>query len=311
MGLQRHSFLLQMPFVLYGRTFLKVTSAVSRWQEFEADKLAAEIFGKRNMMDALRSIEKGALIFNAFWVNEMAPVLSKGFCPPLLEGFTRYFESEDVKEFMESNLEKDMDFSETDPYDSHPSLNERLGALNKMHGKKYPHDDSLALSLFNANEEDFDEEMMSWLLAGKKTSLIPISWQEAGQKVWPKIWEEKAAVYYCDMVRRVVPLDFPKLIHDKKLFSGEESPAETSLQTLNGQRKLASVSMLGTILIDAMIKQGWNADIYPGSDVILIKGDIEFNPFQTIAQLVNDEIDSNAWADECRKLGIQSLSIGP
>ena len=217
----------------------------------------------------------------------------------------------DVKEFVESNLEKDMDLSETDPYDSHPSLNERLGALNKMHEKKYPHDDSLALSLFNASEEDFDEEMMSWVLEGKKTSLNPISWREVGQKVWPNIWKERAAVYYCDMVRRVVPLDFPKLIHDKKLFLGEGSPAETSSQTLNEQRKLASVSMLGTILIDAMIKQGWNADIYPGSDVILIKGDIEFNPFQTIAQLVNDEIDSNAWTDECRRLGIESLSIGP
>lgn len=311
MGLQKHSSILQMPFVWYGRTFLRVTSTVSRRQEFAADKLASEIFGKRNMIEALKSLEKGAFIFNSFWANEIAPVLSKGFYPPLLEGFRMYLESEEVKEFMESNFEEDLDSSETEPYDSHPSLKERVKALDKMHEKKYPRDDSLALSLFNATEENFDEEIMSWLIEGEKTSLNPVSWKEVGQKVWPKIWEERAAAYYCDMVRQVVPLDFPKLIHDKKQFLGKELPVEPSMLTVDEQRKQASVIILGTILADAMIKQGWNVDVYPGADAVLKKGKIEFSPFQTVAQLVNGEISSDAWAEVCRKLGIESLSIGP
>jgi hypothetical protein len=102
------------------------------------------------------------------------------------------------------------------------------------------------------------------------------------------------------MVSKVIPLDFPKLIKKEKMSQSNDE-----------QEKQDMIFDFGAILTDALIKLGWFADMSPGSDVILKKGNLDFKPFQTITQLVNDELDPSAWMEECKRLGIESISIGP
>jgi Zn-dependent protease with chaperone function len=80
----------QIPFLLYSRMFLRVTHAVSRRQEFVADELAARVIGSKPLIGGLRTVHTVAPAFNAYWVNECAPILNAGFHPPLTEGFQRF-----------------------------------------------------------------------------------------------------------------------------------------------------------------------------------------------------------------------------
>jgi Zn-dependent protease with chaperone function len=52
--------LIRAPFLGYGKISLRITHAVSRAQEFSADRLAAETIGAGALADGLRSIHRGA-----------------------------------------------------------------------------------------------------------------------------------------------------------------------------------------------------------------------------------------------------------
>ena len=84
----RNGALLQLPFLWYGRLFLRVSQAVSRQQEFAADQLAARTVGAKPMIDGLRNLARGSIAFDSYWRQEVVPLVEAGFQPPVAEGFT-------------------------------------------------------------------------------------------------------------------------------------------------------------------------------------------------------------------------------
>src|SRR5215813_6253419 len=82
--LRRGWRLLRLPFLLYGRLFMRVTQAVSRRQEFVADQLAARIVGAQPLASALRSGAAASMGFRSYWSHEYLPVLNAGYRPPLM-----------------------------------------------------------------------------------------------------------------------------------------------------------------------------------------------------------------------------------
>src|SRR5437868_7821156 len=67
----RQSAALQLPFLWYGRMFMRVTQAVSRRQELTADELAARTFGAGAMIGGLRSLARGSVAWSAYWRSEV------------------------------------------------------------------------------------------------------------------------------------------------------------------------------------------------------------------------------------------------
>ncbi len=131
-ALSQRSQILQLPFIWYGLLFLRISHAVSRRQEFTADALAAKTFGSRPMCEALLSLHGTALAFASYWTNEAVPVLRAGRFPKLLEGFEEYLHEEGVSRKMHELTEAELLSGESDPYDTHPPLRERLEALKEL-----------------------------------------------------------------------------------------------------------------------------------------------------------------------------------
>lgn len=50
----------RMPFVMYARTFMRITQAVSRRQELDADRMAATVAGPASAQSAVRKIHSAA-----------------------------------------------------------------------------------------------------------------------------------------------------------------------------------------------------------------------------------------------------------
>jgi len=151
-GLTTYSSFLQTPFLWYGKAFLRMTHAVSRRQEFTADALAASIVGSRPLIEGLKQLHGAALAFNAYWANEVVPVLSRGFHPPLAEGFRRYLGSSRITEAVSASLDRELAEGETNPYDTHPPLRERIAAMQSLPDRETPGSDLPALSLLGDTE---------------------------------------------------------------------------------------------------------------------------------------------------------------
>src|SRR5262252_3073339 len=100
------SSLFQKPFLWYGRAFLRITHAVSRRQEFAADQLTARLVGSRPLIEGLKLIYGAAPAFNAYWSNGVAPVLSRGFHPPMAERFRRYIASPHLVNAVAASLDR-------------------------------------------------------------------------------------------------------------------------------------------------------------------------------------------------------------
>src|SRR5439155_452529 len=78
---------LSKPLEWYGVTFLRLTHAISRRQEFIADVVAVRVAGARALGGALRALERADMGFGAYWQQELAPALDRGFRPPMPVGW--------------------------------------------------------------------------------------------------------------------------------------------------------------------------------------------------------------------------------
>jgi heat shock protein HtpX len=97
-GLAQHSSSLQLPFIWYGKMFVRITHAVSRRQEFSADELAARTVGARPMISGLQMVHGAGLAFDPYWSQEFMSALESGYRPPLADGFASYLRSSEDAE---------------------------------------------------------------------------------------------------------------------------------------------------------------------------------------------------------------------
>jgi Zn-dependent protease with chaperone function len=117
-------------FTLYAKLYFRVSQAVSRRQELEADAAAVAVSGRRPMGDALRKVRSSSAAWD-FYLASYCGLIgpAKGRPEDLFAGFytmlrepSRHPELVRLQEAPE----------ERSPYDSHPSLAERLAAIERL-----------------------------------------------------------------------------------------------------------------------------------------------------------------------------------
>jgi len=174
----RQSAALQLPFLWYGRMFLRVTQKVSRQQELSADALAARTFGAGAMIGGLRSLARGSVAWAGYWRNEVVPLLEAGFQPPIAEGFQRFIDEPEIEKEIDKAAQQQLAEARTDPYDSHPPDSERIAALGAM-----PAGPGDASGPPAATLVDGIEAIEPFLLIGvlqPGVQMRRITWQDAG-----------------------------------------------------------------------------------------------------------------------------------
>ena len=117
-------------FLLYAKLYLRVSQAVSRRQELEADASAVAIAGRRPMGDALRKVRASAAAWE-FYVNTHCRLIGPAQARPadLFAGFYSLFHEPSMGAELAKLVEAP---EERSPYDSHPSLAERLAAIERL-----------------------------------------------------------------------------------------------------------------------------------------------------------------------------------
>jgi Zn-dependent protease with chaperone function len=303
----RQSALLQLPFLWYGRMFLKVTQAVSRRQELVADELAARTVGARPMIEGLRALGPGSLAYSAYWQNEVVPLVEAGFQPPLAEGFARFMAAPGVMNEARAVAEKHLSAARSDPYDSHPPDAERIAALEKLPTGPELGDGPPAVSLVDGVEAIEPILLLGLLKPGLQLRMI--GWNEAGTvAILPGLQarvKRQAALFNGYTVGWLPEL----LKYAERLGQAEAHVA--GKQVAADEATAVGVGLAGSALATALFQNGWNAESLPGERVVLRRGDSVIDPFKEVNTLQRGEEDADTWQRRCWELGIRDLSLVP
>ncbi|MFO0561711.1 MAG: M48 family metallopeptidase [Polyangiales bacterium] len=137
------------PYLWYLEVFLFVTHKLSRTQELLADKLSVAIAGREPHINELKKSAKSVVAADAFWRDRVVPIINAGMLPSDLDRQEAEFVAQPTDAESERAIEQMLLAAPTRPFDTHPSLAERIAFAEMLESPAVDRDDRLALSLVN------------------------------------------------------------------------------------------------------------------------------------------------------------------
>jgi Zn-dependent protease with chaperone function len=298
-NLSGHSALLRWPFEQYAETFMMITQAISRQQEFEADALAARTAGAQACIAGLRA-GHGAAIAYRYYARENTPVFDGGLnLPPEAdENFMQFMRQPRVTDVIRKGIQYELTNPTPDPYDSHPPLAARIAALARLAPGNDTSHEPLAASLLDPIGSQSADASAAVPPAGA------LPWEDAGTGSVQFRWE--------DDVRRNVPLL-------RNWTVGTLADLAPSVARVGGQlgtrwvaneaSARAGRDLLAAALGLALLREGWAIEASPNGTVTVRNGDAVIDPVRDIEQLADGSMDAADWRAKSTGMGIASLRL--
>ena len=289
-GLQNQGALLRKPFEWYGQTFIRITQRISRQQELAADASAARCFGTAALAGGLRRTHDAALAFDAYWREEVGPVVQAGFVPPLCDGFRRYLASP-AAQALRARPE-----AEADPYDSHPPVAQRVAAL----GPVLPDGDATPALDLLADLPTLEREL--WRSTGVDLdAALPLGWSDVDARIWRPQWIGWLSSGG-QRLAGVTPATLPEALPALGARVGGEPPTPMVEMYVN--------VMVGAALALALDRAGWTLVSPLGEPLRFTRGADTMRAFEVAAALRAGDLDADAWRRECAAAGIADVDLG-
>lgn len=119
-------------FRAYAKLYLRVSQAISRRQEFAADRVSAQLAGSSAASSALRELPVIDAAWDLFTNRHLTVAWELGYLPTtFFDGFARLRTSPELHEVLEE-IRQDPSDPDRGPYDSHPPLRDRIAAIDAM-----------------------------------------------------------------------------------------------------------------------------------------------------------------------------------
>jgi Zn-dependent protease with chaperone function len=302
-GLDR-SFL-RKPFEWYGMLFMRITQAVSRRQEFAADRLGAALAGKEAMGSGLKRVHTMGPLSQAFLEQEVMPAVNRGFRPALASGFNEFLAAPRIAESGSKILEEVLKSEVTNPYDSHPSLRDRLAALGVDHAPPAVSQAPSALTLLgNGNHGELEAALFGGMLGINGATLNPLAWDDSGEKVH-RVAMEESLKPAAEAMAALKFIEYPDYMAEPARF---EAKLGAIRLPEDAQEKKQILSRLLTVhLVVTLCAKGWRMDSRPGRDVTCFppSGSVEAPvSFPELSQSLAEGVDPEAWRLRCAAWGL-------
>jgi Zn-dependent protease with chaperone function len=302
-GLAQHSGLLAKPFELYALVFFRITHAVSRHQELLADALAARVAGPGALAGGLKASHAAGLAFAPYWTQDVSPVLEAGFVPPLAGGFARFIEQPRIAEGLREAVDDEARGGRHDPYDTHPSLRERLAALAGNEALPTHGSEPRALSLLE-RVDALEGRLAGMLVGGGSQVLLPLAWDDVGVRVllptWRAFLRKQAHALSGLTPGTLESLDWAALGRKVALRA---TPDDVDPLLLADYAVGSGVAL-------ALSQAGFTVDAPPGSSVALVRGASRFEPFSLRQRLAMGTAEVAAWRSFCAETAIGEIDLG-
>ncbi len=300
--------LLQLPFLWYGKMFLRITHAVSRRQEFVADELAAQAVGSKPLISGLRKIHSVAPAFQFYWSSECAPVLNSGFRPPIVDGFAQFVHSGPVAELIQKQLDEELQAGKSDPYDTHPPLKERIAAVEQLPAGKPGGADPEATTLLT-NIPALETQLLATLASPEASAkLTPITWEETCGQVylpqWKKLYNANRAA-----LEGVSAESLPGLAGDLQAL-GQRCVDPSGEKVVSEEAERIAKAVVGAALLLLLASKGARLDTTPGKAVSVSIGSATLEPFSVLEALKSRSLNAESWRQRCQDLSILGEDLG-
>jgi Zn-dependent protease with chaperone function len=295
-NLGRTSSWMHKPFLVYGNFYMRVTQKIARAQEIAADRMAVRVAGARSHANALKAVHGASAAYSAYWLNEVVPVLSNGYQPPIGAGFAHFLRVEPVVKAMDSAVEQELESAAADPYDSHPSLKERLAAIGDFPDVSPLHGDAPATSLLR------DLPRLERELFGTGApELKSVDWQETPTQVFLPRWRERAEKL-ASLFAAATVADVPSLL------TGRELGVALGLANATPEERDTEVrGAVASVLAAKLVDDGWSCTTSPGEQIVFTKNGVTLTPF---ADVVRHGENAEAWLARVREAGVAELRLG-
>jgi heat shock protein HtpX len=291
---------LQKIFISYGNLFLRVSHAVSRRQEFIADEVAARAAGASVMASALRKVYGATGAFQGYWNGDVGPILNAGYLPPLTAGFAQFVESDGVKARIATNIRTEEEEGQSNPFDTHPPLRERIAALHTLPDGE-PGDTRTAVSLL-ADPARWERRILGVAAAEWAQSLRTVAWDEVVDEVYAPLWRTTVA----QQARAIAGTSIATVPFAGKLAAAVERREFGEAEQAVVRRIHLTAAALSLCLLDA----GWNASAMPGDAIVFARDGQEVRPFDELMSVAMGRIAPDAWSARCAVLGLDRLTLG-
>lgn len=285
--------LMSLPFQSYGKMFLRLTLSVSRAQERAADALAARVEGPAPLRAGLQRVHEAAVAYGPYLDQELNPILSAGFRPPVAAGFSSYLVSPNVARSVRAHLEKALEEGSADPFDSHPCLRERIELLAAFEERPPSEDDRPATVLLG----DLDEAEAALLRALNVSAAEPIGWERVGEAV-----------------------ALPQLRRDAVLVQGVSGPIgglDVTPEALAAIGAAAGVAadralsvgahLLTALVLVRLVEHGFALQSRPGEPYTAVKDDVVFAPGPLLTRIASGQDPSSVWGEALTAAGLAEI----
>ena len=298
--------ILEWPFRSYGHVFLRVSSGVSRHQEYVADAVAAKAEGAGPLGSGLKKVNAVGVVYDAFLAQDVLPALAAGVVPPLVDGFATLISQPHLRQVMETVLEQVMKGTTEEPYDTHPPLVERLAALENLPSSSAPHDDRVSITMLRINPP-LEVELADYIRP-TDTPRKAVNWSEAVEHVHIPAWSRMLDA----RKRRLASVEFEQLPSGVKAIATLARQLKETIDTGVSDEEVASrfSVVIGVAIGMALHQAGWQTHYAPGSPIVMRRGDAHVEPFAVARSLGEGTISRPEWISLCRQLGLPATLIG-
>jgi len=283
----------------YARMFMRVTLAISRAQEYAADRIAAEIAGGKSTTEGLKQIHFGAAAWRSYLQTEVGPLLKAGYSPPLSEGLHSFLSVAAISKAAGQILAKELASGKAEPYDSHPALAERIAAL-KGFASDNKEDTRPATDLL----VDYFAADTTLFLTAPGKQLRPIRWEETLETVYIASWRREVEARR-ESIQGSNVFQMGKDLYTWELRNRLKAPK--GIWPTNDQRDLWAKSLAGSAISLTLMNDGWTIKTAPGEAIRFEKNGKIVKPFEVVARIGKGELKHETWEKFCAEMGIGDL----
>ena len=302
--------LVRVPFTLYVKAFLRVTSAISRRQEFAADGLAARIAGRGVHRSALEKIHATAPAYDAYFDQEVLPVLQAGMRPPVAEGFGHFLGHDGVREATERIYAEQLEEDKADPYSSHPSLPQRLSFLDDLPADGRDADTGGPATQLIDDPVELERLMIEALAVDPDNvpALEPVDWDHVPERVYLQSYRELVAEHGAAL--EGFTLGSPPVTRDA-LGGVADELRRREPELPEDEAPPLAFNLVSAAIAVALVDHGWALTAPPGAPIACRRGESEIRPFAVAGDLLDGELAPDSWREEAERLGVAGVSLAP
>ncbi len=289
----------------YFMLFLRITSFISRRQEYRADELACIVGGSQPPISGLQTIRAAAPAWASYWHTEVTPLLAEGTMPVIADGFARFIAAPNIAPQIQAFLGKELLKARPEPYDTHPPLIKRIQAA-QHHACGSAQSESKPATSLLGDLEDAESGLIK-VLQPKAASypLKRVPWDELVSSTLPT-WSQYVQSY-ASILQDYTVETLPAAVQMLPQFAHYIRQPKGRLLDME-QRQGEAADLLAMALCLALLKVGWELHIQPGQRYLSKEGE-KLAPFAAIGNLASKKLSSEDWVAKCRKLNIATLPL--